>query len=393
MRILYIWDADYPWDVRVEKICNSLKDHGHEAHIAARNLKKLPEIEELDGVFIHRLKPRWNDRLNYMLSFPAFFSPVWKAFIDNIIQEYRIDLIIVRDLPMSVAGIWAGKRKGIPVIFDMAEDYVAMLWDIWKERNFQGLNLFVRNPYLAKYIERYTLKKSDYIIVVVDEAKELVIKRGGNPEKISVVSNTPTIESFNTPDVQIDNVMQMISDHYSLIYTGGMQMGRGIQIVLEAIPELIKKIPNLLFVAIGDGYALEQFKRRMAERKLQDYVLWLGWTDHEKIYDYLKVSSVGVIPHFTSEHVNTTIPNKIFDYMGSGLPVVSSDSIPIKRILDQEKCGVVFRSGDTNDLIRAVLRVYQSDTDWGSNGIKAVKNRYIWTEDEKRLLKVINMFS
>ena len=112
----------------------------------------------------------------------------------------------------------------------------------------------------------------------------------------------------------------------------------------------------------------------------------------QKIYDYLKVSSVGVIPHFTSNHVNTTIPNKIFDYMGSGLPVVSSDSIPMKRILDKEKCGVTFKSGDADDFARAVLHIYQGDTDWGNNGIKAVERRYNWGEDEKKLIEVINMF-
>ena len=42
MNILYIWDADYPWDVRVEKICEALNNNGHEVHIASRNLKKLP---------------------------------------------------------------------------------------------------------------------------------------------------------------------------------------------------------------------------------------------------------------------------------------------------------------------------------------------------------------
>ena len=127
MNILYIWDADYPWDIRVEKICNSLKNNGHEVHIAARNLKRLAEYEDLKGLHIHRLKTWKNEKLNYAFSFPAFFSPIWKRFLDSIIRKSRIDLVIVRDLPMAIAGIWSGRRNKIPVILDMAEDYVSII--------------------------------------------------------------------------------------------------------------------------------------------------------------------------------------------------------------------------------------------------------------------------
>ena len=56
MKILYLWDADYPWDIRVEKICKTLHTQGHEVHIACRNLNSLPSEELVDTITIHRLK-------------------------------------------------------------------------------------------------------------------------------------------------------------------------------------------------------------------------------------------------------------------------------------------------------------------------------------------------
>lgn len=392
MKILYIWDSDYPWDVRVEKICKSLVNNGYEVHIAARNLKKLPEYEYKDGLHIHRLKKFSNDKINYALTFPVFFSPVWKCFIDGIIRKFKIELIIVRDLPLAIAGIWAGKRHKIPVIFDMAEDYVAMIKDIWRVRKFRGVNLVVRNPYLAKLVERYALSRFDHVLVVIDEAVDVVLNGGCSSEKVTVVGNTPPLSVFKNNNPAILDDIELINKRYSAIYTGGIHMGRGIQVVIDAIPYIVKEIPDFLFVVIGRGYADEQLKKLVEANKVQKYVHWIGWVDHKKIADYIRVSKIGLIPHLVSDHVNTTIPNKIFDYMGLGLPVIASDAVPLKRILIEEQCGATFKSGDVEDFCLAVFTVYNSLNDYGKNGIKAVKTKYNWAEDEKRLLKVVAEF-
>ncbi len=393
MKILYIWDADYPWDVRVEKICTSLMKDDNEVYIAARNLKKLPEYENIDGLHVYRLKSYRNNRLNYALSFPAFFSPFWRRHIDTIIINHGIQLIIVRDLPMALAGIWAGQRHEIPVIFDMAEDYVALVKNIWRVRKFQGLNLLVRNPHLAALVERTVFKNMDHILVVVKEAVDVVVRGGGHPEKVTIVGNTPSLTAFNNSGIPMNDDIRMINKRFSAIYTGGIQLGRGIQTVLAALPEIVKEIPDFLFVIVGDGYATEHLKKMIRETQLDDYVLWIGWIDRKEIFDYIKASKLGLIPHFISDHVNTTIPNKLFDYMGCGIPVVSSDAIPLKRILDEERCGLTFKSGDSTDLARVILEIHNKTNDLGHHGIDAVRNIYNWEEDSSRLLKAVHSFS
>jgi glycosyltransferase involved in cell wall biosynthesis len=393
MKILYIWDADYPWDIRVEKICKSLMKNGNDLHIAARNLKYLPEYENSDGLHIHRLKPFRNKRINNAISFPAFFSPMWKSFIDRIIRKNKIKLIIVRDLPLAIAGIWAGKRHKLPVIFDMAEDYVALIKDIWKARKFKGFNLIVRNPYLAKLVEKYSINNFDHILVVIDEAIDLMKKYGVPNDKVTIVSNTPPLSMFNNSIFQMNNFIEQMRKRYTAIYTGGIQMGRGIQVVLDALPVIIKQIPDFLFVIVGDGYAKKHLMELTKEKRLEDYVLWVGWVEHDRIYDYIKASKIGLIPHFVSDHDNTTVPNKLFDFMGCGIPVIASDSIPMKRILEEEKCGLTFRSGDDSDLSRIIVELNNSDNTYGSNGISAVKQKYNWDEDEKRLINVIKSTS
>jgi len=389
MNTLYMWDSDYPWDVRTEKICRSLARYGYEVHIAARNLKRRTLYENRDGIHIHRLTTWKSDRMNYALSFPLFFSPIWKTFIKRIVRFYEIDLIIVRDLPLAPLGIRTARKFAIPCIFDMAEDYVAMIRDIWNARKWQGLNLIVRNPYLAKAVEKYSFKNADHILVVVEESVDVVVRGGGSRGKVSIVSNTPSLESFIANDESSIAELSVIKDRFSAIYVGGIQMGRGIQTVLEAIPAIVRHIPDFLFVVVGDGYATEYFRRIIRKTHLEDYVLWVGWVEHNNIYDYIRASKIGIIPHLVSEHVSTTIPNKIFDYMGLGLPVISTDAAPMKRILDEEGCGVTYRSGDADDMARAMLDVSASNIDRGINGIEAVQSKYNWAVAESKLINVV----
>ena len=393
MNILYIWDGDYPWDIRVEKICESLAKHGHSVHIAARNLKKNCEYEYYNDLHLHRLKAFKSDKVNYFLSFPAFFNPMWGKFLSSVIQDNNINMIIVRDLPMTIAGIWQGEKFNIPVIFDMAEDYVSLVRDIWRIRKFKGFNMLVRNPYLAKMVEQYAFKRINHVLVVIDEAIKVVNINGKQLDNITVVSNTPSLDILNKSSKQDDNVPEQIRDKFSMIYTGGIQLGRGIQLVIEALNDIVKIIPDFQFVVVGDGYAKKQLERMAIEKGVNEYISWVGWLDHKHMLEYIRASKIGIIPHHTSDHVNTTIPNKIFDYMACGLPVIASDSLPMKRIVDEEKCGATFKSGNVNDLITAIKTVYYSNDDYASNGLSSIKNKYNWELDEQRLLYVVNKLS
>jgi glycosyltransferase involved in cell wall biosynthesis len=394
MKILYVWDADYPWDVRAEKICHALMAAGHEVHIAARNLKRRAVYENIAGLHVHRLQTWSSEKVNYAASFPVFFSPTWKRFLDGVIRNNGIDLIIVRDLPMAIAGIWAGARSKIPVIFDMAEDYVSMVRDIWRKRKFQGLNLLVRNPHFAKLVEKYSFKHMDEIIVVVEEAKDVVVRGGGEAAKITLVGNTPNpIANTEAVSQEIDEILNTIRTHYSVIYTGGIQLGRGLQVVFDAIPEIVKQIPDFKFVVVGDGYASAALKKLMQAKGVEKHVLWLGWVPHTSLHKYIGASKVGVIPHFTSEHVNTTIPNKIFDYMQCELPVLASDARPMKRIIDEEKCGRTFPSGNAAELAKELLSMRGREREYGANGEHSVRTKYNWSVDAARLVALIDKYS
>lgn len=390
MNILYIWDADYPWDVRVEKICNSLHEAGNVVHIVARNLKKLPEDEIINGVHVHRIKSINNDFVNYIITFPFFLSPKWNRLIHKVIEKYHMDVIIVRDLPMAVAGVLAGRAFKLPVLFDMAEDYCAMLREIWKKRKFQGINLVVRNPYFAKWIEKYVMDRFEHIFVVVEEAKELVEKMGVGADKISVVGNTPVLRELQFSGTGNPSEIEELKARYSVIYTGGITPDRGLSVVIEAMPHIISEIKDFLFVIVGSGFEMENLKRQIETMGLEGNVMWVGWVQHDQLYKYIKASKIGIIPHFVTDHINTTIPNKIYDYMACGLPIIASDALPMKRILSEERCGKTFQTGNAKSLAEAIISIHHDPDTLGECGKVAIWEKYNWEKDAKAMIDVVN---
>src|SRR5437899_204780 len=118
MRILTIFDGDYPWDVRIEKCVRALADGGHDVVILARNRAGRCRREQLADAELWRLPHA--GRLDRILSFPAFFNPLWAYEALRAARSVRPERILVRDLPLAPLALWLGRHYRCPVIIDMA---------------------------------------------------------------------------------------------------------------------------------------------------------------------------------------------------------------------------------------------------------------------------------
>jgi glycosyltransferase involved in cell wall biosynthesis len=143
---------------------------------------------------------------------------------------------------------------------------------------------------------------------------------------------------------------------------------------------------------IGDGIALPAFRAQARALGLSDDSIRVhGFVEYSEALRMVAQMDVGLIPHQASEGIESTIPNKLFDYMSLALPVVASDVKPIKRILDESGAGVTFRDRDPADLARVIRELHADPhrAEMGRRGIEAVRSRYNWDRDAEVLEKVI----
>lgn len=388
-RIVYVWDADYPWDVRTEKICRTLVGAGHEIHIVARNRAWKPTLEHLREGTVHRMRP-WRllgRRIDAQLGFPAFFSPRWTSLIARTVRDVKADLLIVRDLPLCPTTLRVGGAEGVPVILDMAENYPAMIRDTWAAGQQKVVDYVVRNPHAVEAIEKYCLPRVSHVLTVVEESSERVIALGVERGRATVVSNTPST-------VRAESILipQRRTDSLDVVYLGLLEVHRGISELLEASSILAGHGRNLRVRIIGDGRDADRFRRHADSLPAaRGIVEFLGRLPYAEALSVVAHANVGVIPHHATEAWNSTVPNKLFDYMSLGLAVVSSDAKPAARIVLSSGAGATFRSGDAADFADALDRMADTAAREaaGAAGMRAVADQYNWQSDSERLLEAV----
>ena len=326
-----------------------------------------------------------------MLSFPAFLSPRWRRHLLDTATRIRADLIIVRDLPLCPTAIRTSRRLRIPVVLDMAENYPALLQDVWDTGRQKPFDWMIRNPRAAARVERYCLPRAGHIVVVVEESAARLERLGVNPNRLSVVSNTPSLARLEAGPVAPPRPPEAPLE---LVYMGLMELARGVSLLLDAVGVLELGGTRVHAHLIGGGRDLAVLREHANALGLGDNVVTFhGYVpDHRAALGIVGAADVGVIPHYANEWATTTIPNKLFDYMAAGLPVVSSSAAPCKRILQETGAGVVFEDRSAESLADAIrgLRNDGVRRRYAEAGLAAVRQRYNWETDSATLLRAVD---
>ncbi|MDZ7345428.1 MAG: glycosyltransferase WbuB, partial [candidate division KSB1 bacterium] len=90
---------------------------------------------------------------------------------------------------------------------------------------------------------------------------------------------------------------------------------------------------------------------------------------------------------------DSTIPHKLFQYMLLEKPVLVSDAAPLKRIVEECKCGKVFRSDDPKHFSDMIQTLYESSESYGANGKRWVEKKYNWENTSKNLITLYSSIS
>jgi len=339
------------------------------------------EIERVKAVFK-------STRLNKLINFPFFLNPRYllTSFKNSI--RFKPDYIHAHDLPMMPIAILFGKLFRIPIIFDMHENYPQAL----KQFNKKGvINFIFKNYKLASILEKLCLKHSDRIIVVINEGMDRLVTMNVPSEKITIVSNTVDLKTFIKPESgsQIIN-NDFSSDKKIILYTGTLSSERGLKTPILAMKSLVAEMNNVMLLLVGDGPQKAELKSIVQTYQLEECVKFMDWVDRDDLAFIVSKADVCIIPQPNNEFINTTIPHKLFEYMAMGKPVLVSDALPLKRIINETKAGLVFKSNDEIDFALRIEQLLTKEKDWGTKGLEAVRNIYDWKNDEKSLLNMYN---
>lgn len=384
-----ILDNYFPPDIRVEKEARSLIRAGHKVYLLCHYEKGKPLEEIKDNIFIKRqLFPSKNfflKKIKRLIFYTTFCHKETEQQINQFIIDNKINAVHVHDLPLIKMAIKIAQRYSLPVIADLHENYPVLLSiskiSFWRR-------FYLNNPKRWKKLEKECLEKVDKIIVVVEEAKERIIKDYGiNPNKIVIVSNTADIDNLNSTPLDKELIKQY-KDNFIISYVGGFAPHRGLDTAIKAMVLIVKKIPKAKLLLVGGKGNEKELKNLSKKLNLEDKVIFTGWQPAEKLPTYIFLSNICLVPHHKNSHTDSTIPHKLFQYMFMKKPVIVSNCEPLERIINETKAGLIFRSGNHQELAEKVIQIYENPDQYGENGHRAVLLKYNWNKEAEKLIEL-----
>jgi len=382
--LMVLSDGTFPPDIRVEKEAKALINDGHRVFLLARNSGSQLKTEVINNVIIWRFSPILNNIP--ILKGIIYFSISRFLLLYKIIKlsiKYDIEILHVHDLPYGLATLVAGKIIGKPIIFDRHEDYPEMV--ISNQQSVISKILYI----ILKFEKAIMIRNASLIISVVEEAIVSQKEISNCERKMVVVSNTADIDNLRLLlDEKRPNQKKGLST-FEITYVGGFDNIRGLRTLIYGFEEVLRKHANGFHLnLIGDGEIKRDLTDLVEKLKIEDHVTFTGWLEFNKAMSYIIASDICTIPYEKTTFTDRTIPHKLFQYMYFGKPVLVSDVNPLKRIVGECNCGVVFKAGDPGDAARAIAYCYRNQDglkEMGTRGKKKVLDQYNWGNEGKKL--------
>lgn len=377
-----VLDGEFPPDIRVENEIEQLIELGHHITIACFTLLDKPILEEKKNIVIVRTKMSKLLRKTSVgaLKFPIYFNH-WRRFLSQLIKEYNFDIIHLHDLPLSRICIEICRKQKMPLILDLHENWPALLKDSRHTNTLLG-KVLSSNMQWNKY-EAETVCKSDRIITVVEEMKQRIVSIGAKSSNVFVVPNYFNFSSISGKEV---------TDYKgkTIFYAGGLTQSRGLQVAIRGLALLPKAYNYLKMFIAGYGNYEGELRKLVHTLMLGDRIDFLGRLSQEQVYDYIDKSDIMLIPHLKSVQTDNSSPNKLYQYMYFGKPVIASNCDSIRRVINNTKSGIIYQDDDPHDFADKLIQLIESNQSnyLGKNGRRAVLEKYNWNNNAAILKEI-----
>jgi len=321
------------------------------------HFKNAPKAEEIDGIKICRVGSR---------NVFNFYVP--EAY-KQIAKEEKIDLVI-EDL--NKIPFFGGRF--------IREKRLALVHHLF------GKTIFTEtNPLSASYVyfsEKLIPKhyKKIPIIAVSKSSKNELVKMGISVNNIKVVYNGVDIESYRSR-AELTKVP-------TIICLGRMKKYKRIDILLDSIPKVLKEIPDLKVILVGDGDDLPRLKEIVRKKKVEKTVKFASFVPSAKKIEMLSSSWIAVNTSPKEGWGLTSI-----EAQACGTPSVVPDSPGLRETVRDEVSGYIYPFGNIEKLSEILIKVLKDKKSVEKMGEQARKwaSNFSWDESAKKMKEIIDI--
>lgn len=374
MKIVNVVFNNFLNDSRVLKTSNSLLQLGNEVLVVAVHADKLKEYELVSGVPVHRIK--LVTKVWFKLRLIQIFN-LFEFVIRFVFQYRNADIVHCNDLAGLLVGVFAKVTKPkLILVYDSHEFAINQVpyqskISIW----------------LYKVLESILIKYSQKVINVSNSiASEY--SRLYSISKPHLVLNCPPYSEPPKQNLFRKN-LGINEDQTVFLYQGRLSKDRNIEMLVEAFSE--QKSDKNVLVCMGYG-PLESFIKKKAQQ--QNNVFFHSAVNPDVLLKFTTSADYGILFYEDSclNH-RYCLPNKLFEYLMAGLPVLTSNLSEIKRLVETERVGIVAKENTVEGFRKAVQTSLQQNYTAIQQNVFASRKKYCWEQQEKVLKKIYDDIS
>ncbi len=358
--IVHLTTVHQPFDVRIfQKECRTLIQAGYRVSLIATHTRH----EIADGVEIVPL-PRFSRRFVRVA-----FAP-WAAY--RIARSLKADLYHFHDPELLLIGVLLKLTTHASVIYDAHENYTKQMsgraWLPWP------LTKIV--PKMVGLVEQFAVAILDAVVCATEHiAAQFPVA------KAVIIKNYPLLTMVDDESGQ----SQSAANNYTLIYTGGWTLHRGIYQIIQALDYV--KTPDVRLTLLGKCMSPDLQKKAESLPGFSK-VDYLGVVPFDQVYKHMRRATVGLICNQPEHDYEMAQPNKLFEYMSAGLPVIASNFPLWQEVVEGHDCGLTVDPTQPEKIAQVIdhLLAYPEEQrrQMGQNGRKAVRKTYSWEAEGQK---------
>ncbi|MFC0250923.1 TIGR04063 family PEP-CTERM/XrtA system glycosyltransferase [Massilia consociata] len=381
MRVLHVLDHSIPlhsgYTFRTRSILREQRALGWETfHITGSKQHSEDQLEEtVDGLHFYRT-PVSKSALAKLpvLNQKEVIDGLTKRLLD-IIPQVKPDVLHAHSPSLNaIAALRAGKRFGIPVVYE-----VRAFWEDAAVDHGTSSENGLRYR-ATRALETYALKRADAVTTICEGLRKDILARGIPADKVTVIPNAVDIDKFSVGGSADQELKTKLGLQGSRLigFIGSFYAYEGLDILLRAVPQLAKELPDLRVLLVGGGPQDAQLRQLAKDLNITDKVVFTGRVPHDQVQKYYDLLDVLVYPRLSMRLTDLVTPLKPLEAMAQGRILAASDVGGHLELIADGKTGVLFKADDPSSLADKVGALLRAQERWPA--LRAAGREYVESE-------------
>ena len=270
----------------------------------------------------------------------------------EVIEKEKPDVIHAHS-PMlnGLVGLRLRKLTGMPVLYEVRAFWEDAAVDTGKIKEWGAQYRIIRA------IEQHVFKHVDRVSCICNGLKDEIIGRGIPEEKLLVAPNAVDLSKFKLlteRDSALEKALELERKKV-IAFLGSFFKYEGLEYLLEAMPAILKSVPDAHILLVGSGNEADNLKKQAADLGIDANVTFTGRVNYADINRYYSLVDLLVFPREDIRLTRLVTPLKPLEAMAQGIPVLASDIGGHREMVEHGKTGILFKPEDAAALAEAVI--------------------------------------